>query len=92
MSRPGEWNSFRRWLYHEELALKKGVKGVETHLLLDGGKLAIPDERNEEFLIRYSRALFEGDWTYVVETKTAPVFYMMAEFDLKIIGRENHQR
>jgi len=86
MAKIGEWGDFRRYLYREGLALKKGVKGDVTHLLLDGGRLSVPDDRNEEFLVRYAQTMTTGEWTYVVEQKTLPVFYMMCEFDIKLTG------
>lgn len=87
----GAWTDLRRWIYKEGFAIKKGDgtgKGKETHLLLNGGRFILPDDRNVEFLNRYARALFEGEWQYVVEKKTTPLYYMMCEFDIKLEGRE----
>ncbi|MDR3542382.1 MAG: hypothetical protein P4L69_15685 [Desulfosporosinus sp.] len=81
----------RRWLYKEGFAVKKGdgtKRGDETHLLLNGGRCRIPDAKNAEFLNHYAHSLFEGDWLYIVEMKTAPVFYYMNEFDIKLKDRE----
>ena len=86
----GAWTSLRRWIYKEGFAVKKGdgtKKGKETHLLLNGGRFVLPDDRNAEFLNMYARAMFEGEWQYIVEKKT-PVFYMMCEFDIKMEDRE----
>jgi hypothetical protein len=80
----GDWTEFRRDI--QKYALKKGDKSKETHLLLDGGRLVVPDEDNAKFLARYAKALFEMEWTYVVERKTLPTFYMMAEWDIKMAG------
>jgi len=90
MQKIGAWTDFRRWLYKEGFAIKKGdgKKGGETHLLLNGGRLAVPDERNAEFLTHYAHALFNGDWLYVVEKKTSPIYTYMNEFDIKIKDRE----
>ena len=90
MQSVGAWTALRRWIYSEGFAIKKGDgtgRGKETHLLLNGGRFVLPDNRNAEFLNKYARALFEGEWQYVVEKKT-PIFHMMSEFDIKIRDRE----
>lgn len=59
-------------------------KRPETHLLLDGGKLAIDPTLEDEFYRIYTRACFvENEWLYVVEMKTDPYFALMAEIDFK---------
>lgn len=88
MSGPGEWSTLKRWAHREKFMLRKGVKGEETHLMLDGGRLSIPDSASAEFLKQYARTLSEGSFVYLVEMKTTPVFNMMAEFDVKIVDRE----
>jgi hypothetical protein len=91
MPKVGDWNELRRWIYAKDFACKKGdggAKGRETHLLLNGGRFILPDNMNDEFLRLYAKCLFMGDWLYVVEKKTSPVFYMMAEFDIKLLDRE----
>lgn len=91
MDRINRWNDFRRWIHKEGFELKKGdgrKKSEVTHLLLNGGSLIVPDSRNTEFLTHYAHAVFDGDWVYVVEKKTLPVFYWSVELDIKIEGRE----
>lgn len=83
----GGWTEFRSWVFKNQMMLVKGLKGEETHLLLDGGRLSVPNERNADFLKQYARALFEITPVYVVEKKTK-LFYMMAEFDIKLEDRE----
>lgn len=53
-----------------------------THLLLDGGKLAVPDERAGAFLNEYANAIARGETPKVVELKT-PVFRLFVDLDFK---------
>jgi hypothetical protein len=74
---------FRAWCYKNEVNLRKGDGKVrETHLMLDGGKLAVPPEMHAQFYERYAHSLFEGERLYVCERRT-PVFNMFAELDYK---------
>lgn len=83
--RAGDWTNFKRDA--QKFFIPKGEKrNAETHLLLDGGRLFVPDANNREFLMRFARALFEMEWVYLVERKTKPTFYMMLEWDIKMAG------
>ncbi len=53
-----------------------------THLLLDGGKLSVPDQQHSLFLSDYANAVARGEPLYVVETRT-PVFRLFVDFDFK---------
>ena len=60
-----------------------------THLLLDGGKLKIPDKLYGEFLKRYAQDIENGEKHYIIEIKT-PVFRLFADFDL--VARVDQER
>jgi len=82
----GKFGEVRLWCFkHGAVVTKKEKpKRRETHLLLDGGKLCIPDASAEEFYAKYAEACFtKWEWLYVVEMKTEPFFTMMAEVDFK---------
>ena len=81
----GDWNEFRTFVYRTGLGIKKGEqKGKKpTHLLLDGGSLAVPPEREQEFLDKYAFELSTGTDLFVVEMKSTPCFFLMSEFDIK---------
>jgi hypothetical protein len=65
---------------------KKKKPREQTHLLMNGGRLSIPDTLHEQFFAAMAKALaIQGAWLYVVETKTR-VFRMMAELDLVYYG------
>jgi hypothetical protein len=85
----GPWNSLNKWLWQNGCFLKKGDKkgAKETHLLLNGGCLLVPDKLNEEFLRQYLKA-YESPLhrLYVVEKKTEPTFKMLAELDIVLRG------
>ena len=85
----GEWNDFRSYLYRTGLGIVAAdkTKKVKTHLLLDGGKLSVPPEREKEFLARYAKELVAGTDLWVVEMKTEPCFFFMSEFDIKFETR-----
>ena len=53
-----------------------------THLLLDGGKLHVPDQQHTLFLGEYSNAVARAEKLFVVETRTS-VFRMFVDFDFK---------
>ena len=82
----GEWNDFKTYVYRTGLGVKSGEKKgkVITHLLLDGGTVAVPPDREQEFLEKYAKELLAGTDLYVVEMKTEPCFFFMSEFDIKM--------
>jgi len=53
-----------------------------THLLLDGGKLFVPDEQHALFLNEYANAVARNEKMFVVETRT-PIFRLFVDFDFK---------
>lgn len=59
-----------------------GPKVEETHLLLNGGRIRLPDEAHDEFLEKMADAVVrERAWLYVVEKKTNPGRFFL-ELDL----------
>lgn len=54
-----------------------------THLFLDGGKAAIPDEHAGTFLNMYTNALLRGETVYVVELKTS-AFRLFFDVDMHV--------
>ncbi len=86
----GRWTPFKAFVYGQELAIRKGEKKlgrVQSHLLLDGGIIACPPDRQVEFNRKYAEGLRNKVEMFCVEMKTSPVIYMMSEFDLKIRDR-----
>lgn len=84
-----EWNGFRTVASERGWYVPKGSAPSErakmTHLMLDGGVLAVPPEDEDLFLREYFHyARFEGVPLFLNELKTAPYFCMMAEFDLYV--------
>lgn len=83
----GEWNDFRTYIYRTGLGIKASERKLGkkmTHLLLDGGIVSVPAEREQEFLEKYAAELVKGTDLYVVEMKTEPCFFFMSEFDIKM--------
>lgn len=57
-------------------------KSTYTHLLLNGGKLNVPDARHGAFLNTYASAVSKREPVYVVESKTR-VFRLFVDFDFQ---------
>lgn len=55
-----------------------------THLLLNGGRLFVPDTQHSTFLNEYSNSIARGETQYVVEAKS-PIFRLFIDFDFKPI-------
>ena len=78
------WGPLKQWFKNNGFFVK--MRGNErdkrpvTHLLLDGGKIHIPDGTEEEFLLQYAKAIDHGVALYVVETKT-PIYKFMMDLD-----------
>lgn len=53
-----------------------------THLLLNGGKLCVPDQQHATFLNEYANAVARKEKLFVVESKT-PIFRLFVDFDFK---------
>lgn len=80
------WTTFRSFVIDNDLLVKKGTKPGSagyTHLLLDGGKLSVPERQMEAFMQAYYRScVFENERLYISEQKTQPLFSMLVELDL----------
>ncbi len=66
-----------------------------THLLLNGGCLSVPSDREESFLTEYIKTVIEdnpNNRLYICEQKTTPLFVMMSEFDLKLPNLPSHEQ
>ncbi len=61
-----------------------------THLLLNGGKYNIPNDKEREFIEVYSKCLYEKERLYVVEHRP-PLFKYMIDIDLKEPVSESNQ-
>lgn len=60
----------------------RGSEDRPTHLLLDGGKLLVPDRDAGDFLNWYANKVVQGAPLAVVELRT-PVFRMLFDLDIK---------
>lgn len=64
---------------------KNGSQTPATHLLLDGGRLCVPDEHNGTFLNAYFNAILRGESVSMVELKT-PLFKLFFDIDARVDG------
>lgn len=75
----------KRQNYFLTSATKKSkgeTRTKETHLLLNGGRLCIPNDSHRDFIKKMAEALMhEQAWLYVVEMKTNPGRFFV-ELDL----------
>jgi hypothetical protein len=62
--------------------MKHGSQTPATHLLLDGGRLCVPDEHAGTFLNVYVNAILRRESVSVVELKT-PIFKLFFDIDAK---------
>lgn len=65
--------------------LRAGAQTPATHLLLDGGRLSVPDDHAGTFLNLYLNALLRKEKLSVVELKT-PIFRLFFDIDARIKG------
>lgn len=72
---------FRRWLKSQGMMVGGGGGGCYTHLLMDGGKVMVPEERMTEFYAEYAKDVSRGEPNYVVEQRT-DVFPFLVDLDL----------
>lgn len=82
----GKMGEFRTWCLEKGMVItkKEKPKRKETHLLLDGGKLCVPESMFAEFYEAYHACCFcKWERLYVVEMKSEPFFAMLAEVDFK---------
>ena len=67
---------------------KHGSQTPATHLLLDGGRLCVPDEHAGTFLNAYFNAILRGESVSVVELKT-PLFKLFFDIDARVQGKSD---
>jgi hypothetical protein len=81
------------WLRKRRYMVLGGDSGTPTHLLLDGGKAAVPAEAEGEFLNAYAASLVRHPDARpcVVELRT-PVFRMFVDLDTRFATREAAER
>lgn len=72
--------SFARWKIHRDSVAKA------THLLLDGGRLHVPNEASGDFLNGYAVDVVRKTPLNVVELRT-PVFRLFFDLDIKLNDR-----
>lgn len=75
----------KRWLTENECFITSASarKAVVTHLLMDGGRVHVPDALGSRFLAAYAESILAGERLYVVEQRTEPTFRMFCEFDFR---------
>jgi hypothetical protein len=72
----------QKFLAENKLNLKKDAKEAPTHLLLSGGKFALPEAAVNDFFAAYGRDLQAGRPLYVVERKSE-VFLLHFDVDFQ---------
>jgi hypothetical protein len=70
-------------MVRREWMCRANHSGPPTHLLLDGGKLSVPDDQAGAFLNVYFNHILKGEKLSVVEIKT-PVFKFFIDLDIKL--------
>lgn len=74
------FSPLRKWIIENKFFIKHGDQRPITHLLLNGGKMCIPEEYNKEFLEMYVKEIKSGYPQYICEVKT-PVFRFFIDLD-----------
>ena len=78
----GNQSVIKKYLSDNGYFMKQGDKRVYTHLLLDGGKICIPQENRDKFLTYYAQRLNVNDEKlYMIENKTE-IFRLFFDLDL----------
>ncbi len=72
-------NAFENYLHTSGFYIKKGDDRKMTHLLLNGGKLHVPQDKRTEFLKVYSANIAIAK-LYVIELKTE-IFNFFLDLD-----------
>jgi hypothetical protein len=67
--------------------MKHGSQTPATHLLLDGGRLCVPDDHAGTFLNVYFNAILRAESVSVVELKT-PIFKLFFDIDARVDSPE----
>lgn len=66
----------------KELTYNKNRNIQNTHLLLNGSIMRVPDEKNNDLLRRFAEMIDSLERLYMVELRTSPTFKMFSELDI----------
>ena len=77
--------SFREEMVSRGWWLRAGAQTPATHLLLDGGRLCVPDDHAGTFLNVYFNAILRQERVSVVELKT-PIFRLFFDIDARVLS------
>lgn len=75
--------SFRDEMMSRGWWMRAGAQTPATHLLLDGGRLCVPDDHAGTFLNMYFNAVLRKERVAVVELKT-PIFRLFFDIDARV--------
>ena len=78
--------TFREVMSRSGFYKLKSDNRKETHYLIDGGKLIVPSDMENEFLRLYSEYVSTGGRAYVVSLRTAPVFRLFFDVDAHVLA------
>ena len=73
----------RRWLRENDLNVSREDTRAITHVLMQGGRYAIPPHLEEEFHERLATSHEAGVVTSFVETRSTPTFRLYMDLDMK---------
>lgn len=92
------WGPLKQWFKTNGLFVKMRANTRDTrpvtHLLLDGGKITVPPNREDEFLLKYAECMHRGSPLFLVETKT-PIYKYMMDLDFaaaKVTGEDEIEK
>jgi len=79
----GNWTKLRDWFYMNGcfVQAKNNDRRQKTHLLLDGGSIHVNVEKEDEFILQYTRSIMSAERNYVVECRT-PIFRFLMDLDI----------
>lgn len=75
-------NSLKKWTFDNKFNFKNKDCEKASHLLLDGGKVYIPVDKEYDFIVKYAEEMKKGTKLYYVETRPN-VFKFMIDVDIK---------
>lgn len=81
----GSISHAKQWIIDNSCFWKTGDTGQYTHLLLDGGKCAIPPAKLHKFHIAYAASVFMDERNYICECRTK-IFKFFIDIDFEDIN------
>ncbi len=80
--RTSNFTPLKKWFHVNRYFVKKDEtpRRLVTHLLMDGGSVAIPDNTMNEFYKKYASDVENGHMNYIVEQRT-PYFNFLVDMD-----------